>query len=228
MISLDSSIFPKVDPEQVGDRVIGITDQTWYAQYGKRVFDIVVALLVCMFVLSWLIPVLGLIIWATSPGPGLYIQLRTGRNGRVFRCVKFRTMYFKKDSAFEQAKMGDPRVTPMGAFLRRTNLDEMPQFWNVLMGDMSVVGPRPHPIQLDHMFWREIDNYPQRYAIRPGITGLAQVRGARGQTEAMIKMRHRVRYDLHYAKRQSLLVDLKLCWLTVKPMLSGSENVNAW
>ncbi|GAB3940681.1 hypothetical protein GCM10028805_02850 [Spirosoma harenae] len=227
MISLDSSHYQKVKPKLLNENLYGIdSQQTWYTQYGKRIFDITVALFVTAFVLSWMVPVMGIIIWATSPGPGLFVQLRTGRNGRMFRCFKFRTMYYEKNPEFAQAKLGDSRVTQIGQFLRRTNLDEMPQFLNVLLGDMSVVGPRPHAIQHDSQFWHEIDNYPVRYSVRPGITGLAQVRGARGETETLIKMKHRVRYDLHYAKRRSLAMDIKLCWMTIKPMIRG--NVNAW
>ena len=226
MLSLDSTVYPRLNPERVTKRTVDVYDKNWYTLFGKRVFDFSVSLFVCAFVLSWMIPLLGLYIQFTSPGPGLFIQFRTGRNGRLFRCLKFRTMYYEKNSAFAQAQQNDPRVTRLGQFLRRTNLDEMPQFLNVLLGDMSLVGPRPHAIQHDSQYWHLIDTYPHRYSIRPGITGLAQVRGARGETTDLFKMRHRVRYDLHYMKRQSLLVDIKLCWLTVKPMIKG--NVNAW
>ena len=227
MLSLDSTtVYQNLSPERITECAVDSYNQNWYTLFGKRIFDFTVSLFVCVFVLSWMIPLLGLYIRFTSSGPGLFIQLRTGRNGRMFRCLKFRTMYYEKNSAFAQAQQNDPRVTRLGNFLRRTNLDEMPQFLNVLLGDMSLVGPRPHAVQHDSQYWHLIDRYPSRYSIRPGITGLAQVRGARGDTTDLIKMRHRVRYDLHYIKRQSLLVDIKLCWLTVKPMIKGS--VNAW
>lgn len=227
MLSLDStSVFSNLNQDIVTERIVTTHEQNWYTLYGKRIFDFVVSLFVCAFVLSWMIPLLSLCIRFSSPGPGLFIQVRTGRKGRVFYCLKFRTMYFEKNSAFSQAKQGDPRVTKLGLFLRRTNLDEMPQFLNVLLGDMSLVGPRPHAIQHDGQYWNLIETYPHRYSIRPGITGLAQVRGARGETTDIIRMRHRVKYDLHYIKRQSLLIDIKLCWLTVKPMIKG--KVNAW
>ncbi len=135
-------------------------------------------------------------------------------------------MYYVENPAFAQATKDDPRITRLGQFLRRTNLDEMPQFLNVLLGDMSVVGPRPHAVQHDSQYWYKINDYRSRYSIRPGITGLAQVRGARGETDELIKMRHRLRYDLHYIKKQSVLVDINLCWLTIKSMIKGS--VNAW
>lgn len=199
---------------------------TLYTQYGKRLFDIIVAALVAVFVLSWMIPMVGLLIRLCSPGPMLFVQVRSGRNGRVFHCLKFRTMHHAPTAAFAQCRRNDSRVTRIGAFLRRTNLDEMPQFWNVLMGDMSIVGPRPHAVQHDDQYWHVIDNYRSRYEVRPGITGLAQVRGARGETRQLVNMKHRVQYDLLYVKRQSLLLDIKLCFGTFGAMVKG--NVNAW
>ncbi|CCG98810.1 putative colanic acid biosysnthesis UDP-glucose lipid carrier transferase [Fibrella aestuarina BUZ 2] len=197
-----------------------------YTRYGKRLFDLTVAAFVTVFVLSWMIPLIGLAICLTSRGPILFVQVRSGRNGRVFHCLKFRTMYHAPTAAFAQARKGDARITRIGAFLRRTNLDEMPQFWNVLMGDMSIVGPRPHAVQHDDLYWHTIQNYRSRYEVRPGITGLAQVRGARGETRELVNMKHRVQYDLLYVKKQSIGLDAKLCLGTVQAMLKG--NVNAW
>ncbi|MBO0933184.1 sugar transferase [Fibrella aquatilis] len=197
--------------------------QTWYTQYGKRIFDVAVALLVCVFVLSWLFPLMGLAICACSPGPALFIQERTGRRGTVFGCFKFRTMRHQADATFRQATASDSRVTAIGRFLRKTNLDELPQFLNVLLGDMSIVGPRPHAVAHDAQYWASISNYRYRYTVKPGITGLAQVRGARGEA-CLMKMRHRVKYDLHYMKRQSLLFDVYLCWATARQMLTGCTN----
>lgn len=199
---------------------------TFYTRYGKRIFDILVAVAVVVFILSWMIPLLGLGVCLSSKGPMLFRQVRSGRNGRVFYCLKFRTMYHMPTAAFSQARKNDARITPLGAFLRRTNLDEMPQFWNVLMGDMSIVGPRPHAIQHDDLYWQTIPEYRSRYEVRPGITGLAQVNGARGETRELVNMKHRVQYDLLYIKRQSLLLDTKLCFGTVGAMFKG--NVNAW
>jgi len=220
MLSVDSFLYSRIETNSTKWDHLQI-DQTTYTQYGKRIFDVSVSLLVTVSILIWLIPVLALLIRATSPGPALFIQSRTGRNGRVFRCFKLRTMYHQKNPVFSQATVNDPRITPLGGLLRRTNLDEMPQFLNVLIGDMSVVGPRPHATQDDNQYWFDLTNYAHRYAIRPGITGLAQVRGARGETDKLIKMKHRLRYDLHYIKRQSLAFDLMLCWLTIKSMLQG-------
>jgi putative colanic acid biosynthesis UDP-glucose lipid carrier transferase len=194
--------------------------------WGKRLFDVIVSGLVVLFILSWLIPLLGLLIRLTSPGPILFIQLRTGRNGRPFQCLKFRTMTYQKNAEFRQATRHDARVTRIGQFLRKTNLDELPQAINVLLGNMSLIGPRPHPIQLDAQHWQTMPGYPQRYSVKPGITGLAQVRGCRGETAKLIQMKHRVSYDHLYIRKQSLGLDLKICWWTISKLINGDEK--AW
>jgi len=134
-------------------------------------------------------------------------------------------MIYQPGQPFQQAQRGDRRVTRLGSYLRRTNLDEMPQFLNVLMGNMSIVGPRPHAVQHDAQYWKTT-NYSDRYLIRPGITGLAQVRGCRGETSDLIKMQHRVRLDLYYIRKTSFGLDIRICWLTLKQMVRG--NLNAW
>ncbi|AUD04471.1 sugar transferase [Spirosoma pollinicola] len=192
----------------------------------KRIFDISFSLLVSLFVLSWLLPILGLAIRFNSPGPMLFVQLRTGRNGRQFRCFKLRTMISRPEAEFRQAARNDSRITKLGQLLRRTNLDELPQFLNVLLGDMSIVGPRPHPIPLDAQHWYSLPNYPERYAVKPGITGLAQVRGCRGETDTLQKMEHRVRLDRWYIANRSLLLDIKICWWTVMSTVKGDKK--AW
>lgn len=192
----------------------------------KRVFDIVISIIVTVSVLIWLIPLLGLLIKLSSPGPVLFIQLRTGRFGRVFPCLKFRTMAHSTSAEFKQATRDDQRVTRLGKILRRTNLDEMPQFLNVLAGHMSIVGPRPHAIQHDAQYWHSLPGYKERYVVKPGITGLAQVRGARGETRETYKMKVRVQYDSLYIRRQSTRLDAKICLWTIKAALDG--NKNAW
>lgn len=192
----------------------------------KRIFDIGFSLLISLFVLSWLLPLLGLAIRLNSPGPMLFVQLRTGRNGRQFRCFKLRTMICRQETEFRQASQNDPRITKLGQILRKTNLDELPQFLNVLLGDMSLVGPRPHPIPLDAKHWHTLPNYADRYAVKPGITGLAQVRGCRGETDTLQKMEHRVRLDRWYISNRSLALDLKICWWTVAKMIQGDKK--AW
>ncbi|SFE65331.1 sugar transferase [Spirosoma endophyticum] len=190
----------------------------------KRAFDLTIASLVTAFILIWLIPLLTLLIKLSSPGPALYIQMRTGRKGRIFPCLKFRTMTYETNVPFRQATPNDRRVTRIGKFLRKTNLDEMPQFLNVLAGHMSVVGPRPHPLPLDAEHWNTMPGYKERYIVRPGITGLAQARGARGETAEIHKMKSRVRYDHLYIRRQSTRLDATICWWTITAAVRGNKN----
>ncbi|GAB3041937.1 sugar transferase [Spirosoma pulveris] len=197
-----------------------------YQTIGKRGFDICVSLLVSLFILSWMIPLLGLLIKLDSPGPILFVQRRTGYKGTWFNCLKFRTMAHNPKAKFEQAKKQDNRVTKLGRFLRKTNLDEMPQFLNVLMGEMSVIGPRPHAVQHDAQFWTVLPKYGSRYRAKPGITGLAQARGCRGETDELIKMVHRVRLDRFYNRKKSLWLDVKICWWTLEAMIKGDVNAH--
>ncbi|WP_461071304.1 sugar transferase [Spirosoma horti] len=192
----------------------------------KRLFDLSLASLMTISILIWLIPLVGLLIKLESRGPVFFIQLRTGRNGRPFSCFKFRTMAYDRNAVFKQAIKDDDRVTRIGKFLRKTNIDEMPQFLNVLLGNMSVVGPRPHAVEHDANYWGVLKGYHNRYATLPGITGLAQVRGSRGITDKFVKIHHRLQYDLFYIKKYTLLLDLKICWWTVTEMLKGDKN--AW
>jgi putative colanic acid biosysnthesis UDP-glucose lipid carrier transferase len=190
----------------------------------KRAFDVTVATLVTTTVLIWLIPLLGLLIKMTSRGPVIFVQMRSGRNGRVFKCLKFRTMAYSPSAEFRQATSNDMRITRIGRFLRKTNLDELPQFLNVLAGHMSVVGPRPHPLPLDEQYWYSLPGYKERYTVKPGITGLAQSRGARGETDELYKMVHRVRYDHLYIRRKSLRLDTQICLWTVQAALKGNKG----
>ncbi|GAB3784016.1 hypothetical protein GCM10028818_42890 [Spirosoma horti] len=217
-----SNTKPFIDSE---DDVL-VTSAAEQNMLGKRLFDIGFSFLICLFVLSWLIPMLGMAIRLNSPGPILFVQLRTGRRGQQFRCFKLRTMVSRPETEFQQATKNDPRITKLGQVLRKTNLDELPQFLNVLLGDMSVVGPRPHPIPLDAKHWYTLPNYPERYAVKPGITGLAQVRGCRGETDTLQKMEHRVRLDRWYIAKRSIGLDLKICWWTVAKTLQGDSK--AW
>ena len=199
---------------------------TGRADWVKRAFDIVVSLLLLLAILSWLLPLISLLVRLSSPGPALFMQLRMGRGGIPFRCLKFRTMTYSKDAEFRQAVRNDPRVTKLGAFLRRTSLDELPQIINVLRGEMSLVGPRPHPLRLDAQHWHTMPGYVDRYAVRPGITGLAQSRGCRGETAHPIQMEHRIRYDLLYIRKQSIGLDLQICCWTFLNIVRGDDK--AW
>ncbi|UOR06507.1 sugar transferase [Hymenobacter aerilatus] len=190
----------------------------------KRAFDLVFASLVAALLLSWLLPLLAILIKLESRGPVLFKQLRTGKDGKPFYCYKLRTMYLNDDSDQRQASRGDSRITKIGGFLRKTSLDELPQFINVLRGEMSVVGPRPHMLQHTMIYSQVIDNFMERHAVVPGITGLAQVAGHRGETretEAMVK---RVHADIFYISNWSFWLDLKIVLLTIRQAVRGHEN----
>ncbi|MDT0496360.1 sugar transferase [Algiphilus sp. W345] len=195
-----------------------------YARSSKRGFDVLFALAFMLLIGCWLLPLIGLLIKLDSRGTVFFIQRRVGEGGGVFRCIKFRTMVHDPQAAFVQARKNDPRITRVGAFLRKTNLDELPQFINVLRGDMSVVGPRPHVPELDDVFGAAVPGYTARTVVRPGITGLAQVSGCRGETKSIREMTHRIRFDLFYAKNMSLRMDLKVIVLTVLTVLRGDER----
>jgi putative colanic acid biosynthesis UDP-glucose lipid carrier transferase len=190
----------------------------------KRAFDIAFALAVAGCVLIWLIPFLAILIKLESKGPIFFRQLRTGKDGIPFYCFKFRSMYVNSDANHKQASRGDSRITKVGAFLRKTSLDELPQFINVLLGDMSVVGPRPHMLQHTETYSRVITNYMMRHTMRPGITGLAQVAGHRGETKDLNAMVDRVNADIQYLQNWSLALDIKIVGLTAYQMVRGSDN----
>jgi putative colanic acid biosynthesis UDP-glucose lipid carrier transferase len=214
---------------QESEDLLPVDGSDLYSSAGKRVVDIIISSLVILFVLSWVIPIISLIILLDSRGPVFFVQPRTGRRGITFPCFKFRTMRHQsanqRQREFKQTVQNDARVTQSGRFLRRTNLDELPQFINVLLGDMSIVGPRPHAVQHDAFYW-DSKEYRSRYSIKPGITGLAQIRGSRGETEQDQKMIHRVKYDLFYATRQSLKLDTAIFFWTIGTMVKGDKN--AW
>jgi putative colanic acid biosynthesis UDP-glucose lipid carrier transferase len=191
---------------------------------AKRVFDLVFASFVTLFILSWLIPLVGLLIKLESRGPVFFIQKRNGLNNKVFNCLKFRSMTPNDYADSHQAIKGDPRVTRIGSFLRNTSLDEMPQFLNVLMGSMSIVGPRPHTLPMNDTFRTQIERYNSRHKIKPGITGLAQVRGYRGEIENSFQIRSRVRLDYFYINNWSFLLDLEIMVKTVYELLFNREN----
>lgn len=181
----------------------------------KAIEDRVVAFLF-LVIFSPLLLLIGLLVKLTSKGPMLFKQVRHGWDGRPINVYKFRTMEVALEEGFiTQAKKNDPRVTAFGRFLRKTSLDELPQFWNVLQGRMSVVGPRPHAISHNEYYKDQVEHYFQRHKVKPGITGWAQVNGWRGETDTLDKMKKRVEYDLYYIKNWSLWLDLKIIILTV-------------
>ncbi len=190
----------------------------------KRTFDIIVSFLVTVFILSWLIPIIGLLIWLESHGPIFFVQPRSGKNNKDFMCLKFRSMHINNEANSMQARRDDARITTIGKFLRRTSLDEFPQFINVLKGDMSIVGPRPHMLKHTDEYSRLIEEYMVRQFLKPGITGWAQVNGFRGETTNVWQMKKRVEHDLWYLENWSLILDFKIVILTVVNTIRGEEN----
>lgn len=190
----------------------------------KRSFDIVFSILVLSILFPLVFIPVAIAIKLSSPGPIFFKQLRTGYRGRNFKCWKFRTMRVNKDSDVKQALKDDPRKTKIGDFLRRTSIDELPQFINVLMGSMSVVGPRPHMLKHTDDYRKLIDKYMVRHLIKPGITGWAQVNGYRGLTEALWQMERRVEYDVWYIENWTFILDLKIIVRTVINAVQGEKN----
>lgn len=190
----------------------------------KRAFDMVFASLVVLLLLSWFVPLIALLIKLESRGPVFFRQLRTGKNGSPFYCFKFRSMYVNTDADSRQASRGDSRITKVGAFMRKTSIDELPQFLNVLRGEMSVVGPRPHMLRHTEDYSKTIHNFMDRHRVMPGITGLAQVTGYRGEIIEVDAMVGRVNADIHYVRNWSFWLDVKIVVRTVVQALRGSEN----
>jgi putative colanic acid biosynthesis UDP-glucose lipid carrier transferase len=189
----------------------------------KRAFDIVFSLLVIILLFPILIPVMAIAIRLDSPGPIFFKQLRPGKKNKLFDCYKFRTMRVNNNGEV-QATKNDPRITKVGRFMRKTNIDEIPQFFNVLLGSMSVVGPRPNMISQLEEYSKSIGNYKVRHFVTPGITGYAQVNGFRGETKEIELMEKRIQYDVQYIENWSLALDLKIIFLTVWNMVKGEKN----
>lgn len=198
-------------------------DNVWNLRI-KRAFDIVFSVMATLLILSWLIPVLGIAIKLDSPGPVFFRQRRSGRDNKPFDCIKFRTMVVNQEADSKQATANDPRVTRLGAMLRKTSLDEFPQFLNVLQGDMSVVGPRPHPIKLNERFRPLINKYMIRHYVKPGVTGLAQVMGYRGETKLVRDMRNRITLDRFYIENWSFYFDIKIILMTIVSVVTVNDK----
>jgi Undecaprenyl-phosphate glucose phosphotransferase len=206
-------VTPRHEPlEQLTNRVL------------KRAFDIVFSVLVISLIFPILFPILAILIKLSSKGPVFFKQLRTGKDNNSFYCYKFRTMRINQDSDKKQACKNDNRITKIGAFMRKTSLDELPQFFNVLQGDMSVVGPRPHMLLHTEEYSKIIDSFMVRHFVKPGITGWAQVNGYRGNTEAPELMAKRVAYDTWYLENWSLWLDITIIFKTVFNIFQGEEN----
>lgn len=193
-------------------------------RFKKRFFDILFSSLVIIFLLSWLYPIIAILIKLQSKGPVLFKQLRSGRDNKTFTCLKFRTMCVNADSDSVQATKDDKRVTALGAFMRKTSIDELPQFFNVLMGNMSVVGPRPHMLTHTEKYSAIITEFMVRHFTKPGITGWAQVNGHRGETKVPVQMKRRVEHDIWYLGNWSAILDVKIVFLTVFNVFKGESN----
>jgi putative colanic acid biosynthesis UDP-glucose lipid carrier transferase len=190
----------------------------------KRAFDIAISLFVLLFILSWLIPIISLLIWLDNRGPIFFTQMRSGKNNLQFKCLKFRSMKVHNFNPEKQATKDDDRFTRVGRFLRRTSLDEFPQFINVLKGDMSIVGPRPHMLKHTDEFSRVANQYMVRHFLKPGISGWAQVNGYRGEVDTLEKLQGRVERDVWYLENWSVWLDWKIVFLTAFNAIKGEAN----
>ncbi|RYY98157.1 MAG: undecaprenyl-phosphate glucose phosphotransferase [Chitinophagaceae bacterium] len=191
----------------------------------KRAFDLVFSTCVILFLLSWLVPLIALVIRWDSKGPIFFTQNRLGRDKKIIKVFKFRSMKVaEKDAEYKQATKDDDRITKVGAFLRKTSLDELPQFFNVWLGDMSICGPRPHPLKMNDTYKKVINKYMIRHFLKPGITGWAQVNGYRGETKELKDVEGRIERDIWYMENWHFWLDIKIIFLTVYNIIKGEEN----
>ena len=194
------------------------------ASSKKRLFDVLFSLSIIIFLLSWLVPLLAILIKLNSKGPVFFLQLRSGKDNKEFRCFKFRTLRVNSDSDIKQVTRDDNRFTKLGKFLRKSSLDELPQFFNVLLGDMSVVGPRPHMLKHTEDYSRLLNEYMIRHFVKPGVTGWAQVNGFRGEIKKEEQLRKRIECDIWYLENWSLWLDLRIIFLTLYVTFKGDKN----
>ncbi len=198
--------------------------QNVFNKFIKRAFDLFFSFIFLVTIFPVLFIVLGIAIKLSSPGPVFFRQKRTGKDGKDFYCIKFRTMKPNKDADKIQAKKGDSRITKIGAFMRKTNLDETPQFINVFLGQMSIVGPRPHMLKHTEEYSQLIDKYMVRHFAKPGISGWAQVTGYRGETQKLAEMEGRIKKDMWYIENWTFWLDIKIIYLTLRNMIMGEEK----
>jgi len=191
----------------------------------KRIMDIALSMTFVVLIMSWLVPIVALLIKLTSRGPVFFIQKRTGHKGIEFDCFKFRTMYINKDADVKQATADDKRITPIGKFLRLTHLDETPQLFNVLLGDMSVVGPRPHMLYHTRHYAQTIPYYNLRHEAVPGMTGMAQIKGYLGEITIDRELRKRIQWDIYYLKNRSVGMDIKILAITILQVFQKAFSI---
>lgn len=194
------------------------------ARIKKRLFDIAFSSMVILLLLSWLVPLMAIIIKLSSRGPVFFVQLRSGRDNKAFSCFKFRTLRVNKEADSKQVTAGDSRITKVGSFMRKTNLDELPQFFNVLLGNMSVVGPRPHMLKHTEDYSKILNEYMIRHFVKPGVTGWAQVHGFRGEIKVKEQLRKRIEHDIWYLESWSIWLDLRIIFLTIYVTIKGDKN----
>ena len=221
-------LFKKVNVDFYDDvPVISLREEPlrdFVNRFVKRIFDLLFSFLVILLVLSWLYPLIAILIKLSSKGPVLFKQLRSGINNEDFLCYKFRSMAITDDADSLQATLGDARITKIGTFLRKSSLDEFPQFFNVFMGDMSIVGPRPHMLLHTEEYSELINKYMVRQLVKPGITGLAQIRGYRGETKELKDMEGRVKFDVWYIENWTLSLDISIILQTIWNVFKGDEK----
>jgi putative colanic acid biosynthesis UDP-glucose lipid carrier transferase len=198
--------------------------QSTYNRILKRCFDLAFSVAVLLTVFPFIYLIVGILIKLSSKGPILFRQKRNGLYGKIFECYKFRTMLVNEEADRRQAVKNDPRTTSIGSYLRRTNIDEFPQFINVLLGNMSVVGPRPHMLKHTEQYSKLVDKYMIRHLVKPGITGWAQITGYRGETRTLEQMEGRVKRDVWYLENWSFFLDLKIIVVTIIKMFKGESN----
>ena len=189
-----------------------------YYNFLKRLADICFSLVIVVFLLSWLTPILFILIKLSSKGPLFFVQKRIGFRGRVFKILKFRTMQLNCEADSQPSRTNDSRITYLGRWLRNTGIDELPQCLNILKGDMTFIGPRPHMISEEENFCRIIPGFDQRHKVLPGITGLAQVKGCRGVTSSDRSVQHRLKWDLLYVRNQGFRLECFILTSTIKQL----------
>jgi len=219
-LEINSSSLPAQGQEDilVSDKL------NWYNLSIKRFIDLFCSIGLMLVIGWWLFPIVAFLIKLDSPGPIFYTQKRSGIYNAVFNCYKFRSMAINEQENLKQATRNDPRVTKIGRILRKTSIDELPQVFNVIYGNMSLVGPRPLILSQNEENARSIEGYKNRHLVKPGITGLAQAKGYRGETELPNSIYFRYKLDMYYIKNWSVVFDLKLIWMTAKTIFSGDEN----
>ena len=201
-----------------------ILQEERFNKFIKRIFDLVFSSFIIIAILSWLVPIMAILIKWESKGPIFFVQKRNGLNYKKFNCYKFRSMAINDTADLELSSKNDARITRIGKFIRKTSIDELPQFFNVFFGEMSVVGPRPHMVSVANLYASKVDKFMVRHFVKPGITGLAQTKGFRGEVETDEDIINRVKYDIFYIENWSILLDIEIIFKTIFNTLKGDDK----